>query len=218
MPEDLRCKRSDGKQWRCGAPSVPGKTVCEKHYVQAKRRSASSALRATLRSSASAAGGVPATPFRSAAATARLHDGARPGPPPMAVARPVYNRVAGERVYVAEPVPAPAWRGPAYDGLPLGNAAGARSAAVSLAAASCYVPPCAQLGSRCCWARVDWAPVITGAGRERPGVVDGRRPGRDDELPPVSQDWGRPLVLQLRQERLLCRLHLEMVCGAIVCQ
>ena len=189
MPEDLRCKRSDGKQWRCGAPSVPGKTVCEKHYVQAKRRSASSALRATLRSSASAAGGVPATPFRSAAATARLHDGARPGPPPMAVARPVYNRVAGERVYVAEPVPAPAWRGPAYDGLPLGNAAGARSAAVSLAAASCYVPPCAQLGSRCCWARVDWAPVITGAGRERPGG--------DDELPPVPQGWGRPLVLQL---------------------
>ena len=128
----------------------------------------------------------------------------------MAVARPVYARVAGERVYVAEPVPAPAWRGPAYDGLLLGNAAGARSAAVSLAAASCYVPPCAQLGSRCCWARVDWAPVIAGAGRERPGG--------DDELPPVPQGWGRPLVLQLRQERLLCRLHLEMVCRAMVCQ
>ena len=189
VPEDLRCKRSDGKQWRCGAPSVPGKTVCEKHYVQAKRRSASSALRATLRSSASAAGGVPATPFRSAAAMARLHDGARPGPPPMAVARPVYARVAGETVYVAEPVPAPASRAPAYDGLPLGNAAGARTAAVSLAAASCYVPPRAQLGSLCCWARVDWAPVIAGAGRERPGG--------DDELPPVPQGWGRPLVLQL---------------------
>ncbi|PAN49698.1 hypothetical protein PAHAL_9G468900 [Panicum hallii] len=126
VPEDLRCKRSDGKQWRCGAPSVPGKTVCEKHYVQAKRRSASSALRATLRrSSASAAGGAPVLPFRSTAAAARL------GPPPMAVARPVYSRVAGEAVYVAEPVPAPApaSRGPAYDGLPLGNAAGARTAA-----------------------------------------------------------------------------------------
>jgi hypothetical protein len=42
-----------------------------------------------------------------------------------------------------------------------------------------------------------------GAGRERP---DG-----DDELPPVPQGWGRPLVFQLRQERLLRRLHLEMV-------
>ncbi|KAG2551963.1 lysine-specific demethylase JMJ25-like isoform X2 [Panicum virgatum] len=133
VPEDLRCKRSDGKQWRCGAPSVPGKTVCEKHYVQAKRRSASSALRASLRrssASAAAAGGAPAPPFRSSsAAAARLHDGARPGPPPMAVARPVYARVAGETVYVAEPVPAPASRAPAYDGLPLGNAAGARTAA-----------------------------------------------------------------------------------------
>jgi len=41
----------------------------------------------------------------------------------MAVARPVYARVAGETVYVAEPVPAPA-----YDDLPLGNAVGARTA------------------------------------------------------------------------------------------
>jgi len=47
----------------------------------------------------------------------------------MAVARPVYARVAGETVYVAEPVPAPASRAPAYDGLPLGNAAGVRTAA-----------------------------------------------------------------------------------------
>jgi lysine-specific demethylase 3 len=51
LPEDLRCKRSDGKQWRCSAPSMPDKTVCEKHYVQAKKRAASSALRATLRRS-----------------------------------------------------------------------------------------------------------------------------------------------------------------------
>jgi hypothetical protein len=33
-------KRSDGKQRRCSAPSMPDKTVCEKHYVQAKKRSA----------------------------------------------------------------------------------------------------------------------------------------------------------------------------------
>ena len=69
-------------------------------------------------------------PFRfSSAVVARLDDGARPGPQTMAVARPVYARVVGETVYVAEPVPAPASRAPAYDGLPLGNAAGARTAA-----------------------------------------------------------------------------------------
>ncbi|KAJ0797819.1 putative transcription factor interactor and regulator C3H-WRC/GRF family [Helianthus annuus] len=32
----IRCKRSDGKQWRCHAMSMPDKTVCEKHYIQAK--------------------------------------------------------------------------------------------------------------------------------------------------------------------------------------
>ncbi|KAF5740049.1 putative transcription factor [Tripterygium wilfordii] len=49
IPDDLRCKRSDGKQWRCTAMSMPDKTVCEKHYIQAKRRAANSALRASLR-------------------------------------------------------------------------------------------------------------------------------------------------------------------------
>lgn len=49
IPEDLRCKRSDGKQWRCSALSMPDKTVCEKHYIQAKKRAANSALRANLR-------------------------------------------------------------------------------------------------------------------------------------------------------------------------
>ncbi|KAK8953324.1 Growth-regulating factor 1 [Platanthera guangdongensis] len=49
IPEDLRCKRSDGKQWRCSALSMPDKTVCEKHYIQAKRRAMNSALRASMR-------------------------------------------------------------------------------------------------------------------------------------------------------------------------
>ncbi|XP_021898772.1 lysine-specific demethylase JMJ25 [Carica papaya] len=49
VPDDLRCKRSDGKQWRCTAMSMPDKTVCEKHYIQAKRRAANSALRASLK-------------------------------------------------------------------------------------------------------------------------------------------------------------------------
>lgn len=47
VPEELRCKRSDGKQWRCSARSMPDKTVCEKHYIQAKRRAANSAKRAS---------------------------------------------------------------------------------------------------------------------------------------------------------------------------
>lgn len=107
VPEDLRCKRSDGKQWRCSAPSMPDKTVCEKHYVQAKKRSASSALRASLRRS-SASSLAPAFPFSSSSA-ARLR--AADDDPPMAVARPLYGRVTGEAVYVAEPVSAPARRG-----------------------------------------------------------------------------------------------------------
>ncbi|KAF8110355.1 hypothetical protein N665_0085s0081 [Sinapis alba] len=49
IPDELRCKRSDGKQWRCTAMSMPDKTVCEKHYVQAKKRAANSASRANQR-------------------------------------------------------------------------------------------------------------------------------------------------------------------------
>lgn len=49
IPDDLRCKRSDGKQWRCTARSMPDKTVCEKHYIQAKKRAANSALRASIK-------------------------------------------------------------------------------------------------------------------------------------------------------------------------
>ncbi|KAL1567379.1 lysine-specific demethylase JMJ25-like [Salvia divinorum] len=49
IPDDLRCKRSDGKQWRCTAMSMPDKTVCEKHYIQAKKRAANSAMRASIK-------------------------------------------------------------------------------------------------------------------------------------------------------------------------
>ena len=49
IPDDLRCKRSDGKQWRCTAMSMPDKTVCEKHYIQAKKRAANSAMRAHMK-------------------------------------------------------------------------------------------------------------------------------------------------------------------------
>ncbi|VFQ81666.1 unnamed protein product [Cuscuta campestris] len=49
IPDDLRCKRSDGKQWRCTAMSMPDKTVCEKHYIQAKKRAATSAMRASMK-------------------------------------------------------------------------------------------------------------------------------------------------------------------------
>lgn len=43
VPDELRCKRSDGKQWRCSAPAAEGKSMCEKHIVQAKRRAAGAA-------------------------------------------------------------------------------------------------------------------------------------------------------------------------------
>ena len=38
IPDELRCKRSDGKQWRCNARAMENKTLCEKHYNQAKKR------------------------------------------------------------------------------------------------------------------------------------------------------------------------------------
>ncbi|KAJ1297154.1 hypothetical protein BS78_01G356300 [Paspalum vaginatum] len=146
VPEDLRCKRSDGKQWRCSAPSMPGKTVCEKHYVQAKKRSASSALRATLRRSslAAAASSSSSSAARLRAAAAAGED----GPPPMAVARPLYGRLAGEAVYVAEPVPAR--RGVAYEGLPLANAAGARTAADLVGRGPGVLPDGLAAGARSC--------------------------------------------------------------------
>jgi hypothetical protein len=40
IPDELRCKRSDGKQWRCNARALESKTLCEKHYSQAKKRAA----------------------------------------------------------------------------------------------------------------------------------------------------------------------------------
>jgi lysine-specific demethylase 3 len=127
LPEDLRCKRSDGKQWRCSAPSMPDKTVCHKHYVQAKKRAASSALRATLRrssgsSSFAAAAAASSSSYADAAPRDGDDDGTDsdhdlPSAVPMAVARPLYGRVVGEPVYVAEPTA----RNVVY-GLPLSNA------------------------------------------------------------------------------------------------
>ncbi|XP_062211254.1 E3 ubiquitin-protein ligase JMJ24 isoform X2 [Phragmites australis] len=153
VPEELRCKRSDGKQWRCSAPSMPDKTVCEKHYVQAKKRSASSALRATLRRSSGAGSSAFPLPY-----AARLHAGGGadsdpdadpPAPVAMAIARPLYGRVAGETVYVAEPVPALARR-VVYDGLPLGNAAGVRTAAELVGRGSERLPAGGVVGLTSC--------------------------------------------------------------------
>lgn len=131
MPEDLRCKRSDGKQWRCSAPSMPDKTVCEKHYVQAKKRAASSALRATLR--------------RSSPSYAPPREGDSDAdadlPVPMAVARPFYGRVVGEPVYVAEPA--------VRRGLPLTNAIGSRTAAELVGRASVGLQGCAKVKTSC---------------------------------------------------------------------
>uniref|UniRef100_M1B2D6 JmjC domain containing protein n=1 Tax=Solanum tuberosum TaxID=4113 RepID=M1B2D6_SOLTU len=40
-PDDLRCKRSDGKQWRCKGFKVEGKSMCEQHLHRVKISSAS---------------------------------------------------------------------------------------------------------------------------------------------------------------------------------
>ncbi|KAL3851301.1 hypothetical protein ACJIZ3_013183 [Penstemon smallii] len=36
IPDDLRCKRTDGKHWRCKELSMPDNTLCEKHYIKRK--------------------------------------------------------------------------------------------------------------------------------------------------------------------------------------
>ncbi|KAH7438264.1 hypothetical protein KP509_04G008000 [Ceratopteris richardii] len=45
VPDEFRCKRSDGKQWRCSARAVEGKSMCEKHMVQAKKHASGTASR-----------------------------------------------------------------------------------------------------------------------------------------------------------------------------
>ncbi|KAI7738175.1 hypothetical protein M8C21_007558 [Ambrosia artemisiifolia] len=38
LPDDQRCKRNDGRQWRCRRPVVEGRTMCEAHFLQGKLR------------------------------------------------------------------------------------------------------------------------------------------------------------------------------------
>eukprot|EP00249_Psilotum_nudum_P024913 c29321_g1_i5 orf=645-3752(+) len=40
VPDEFRCKRSDGKQWRCTQQALENKTLCAKHYYQLKKRAA----------------------------------------------------------------------------------------------------------------------------------------------------------------------------------
>ncbi|KAL7102955.1 hypothetical protein ACP275_08G150700 [Erythranthe tilingii] len=37
-PEELRCKRTDGRQWRCKRQAMEGKTLCDIHHLQGKHR------------------------------------------------------------------------------------------------------------------------------------------------------------------------------------
>ncbi|XP_019172118.1 PREDICTED: uncharacterized protein LOC109167549 isoform X2 [Ipomoea nil] len=34
VPDDLRCKRTDGKEWRCSGFRITGKNLCQKHFLQ----------------------------------------------------------------------------------------------------------------------------------------------------------------------------------------
>ncbi|XP_010277904.1 PREDICTED: lysine-specific demethylase JMJ25-like [Nelumbo nucifera] len=38
LPDYLRCTRSDGRQWRCVRRVMDNKKLCERHYLQARRR------------------------------------------------------------------------------------------------------------------------------------------------------------------------------------
>ncbi|KAI0505050.1 hypothetical protein KFK09_016007 [Dendrobium nobile] len=37
LPDNLRCRRSDGRQWRCPQPAKSGLSFCEYHYQQLRR-------------------------------------------------------------------------------------------------------------------------------------------------------------------------------------
>ncbi|PKA45683.1 jumonji domain-containing protein 1C [Apostasia shenzhenica] len=37
LPDHLRCRRSDGRQWRCPQPAMPGLSFCDHHYNQVRR-------------------------------------------------------------------------------------------------------------------------------------------------------------------------------------
>lgn len=38
LPDDQRCKRNDGRKWRCGRPVFEGRTLCEQHFLQGRLR------------------------------------------------------------------------------------------------------------------------------------------------------------------------------------
>ncbi|KAL8228671.1 hypothetical protein R6Q57_013571 [Mikania cordata] len=38
LPDEQRCKRNDGRQWRCRRPVVEGRTLCEAHFLQGRLR------------------------------------------------------------------------------------------------------------------------------------------------------------------------------------
>lgn len=38
LPDHLRCKRTDGKQWRCRGRVIDGKNLCQIHYIQSRHR------------------------------------------------------------------------------------------------------------------------------------------------------------------------------------
>ncbi|PWZ16383.1 hypothetical protein Zm00014a_031646 [Zea mays] len=37
LPDHLRCRRSDGKKWRCSGHALPNVSFCEYHYVRANK-------------------------------------------------------------------------------------------------------------------------------------------------------------------------------------
>ena len=43
VSDDLRCSRSDGKQWRCSNQAMPDRRLCEKHFLQQQKRSKAAA-------------------------------------------------------------------------------------------------------------------------------------------------------------------------------
>ncbi|KAL4198353.1 hypothetical protein AMTRI_Chr03g139820 [Amborella trichopoda] len=49
LPDHLRCRRTDGREWRCTRPALVGRALCEKHHLKGQKRSKKEPLPESLK-------------------------------------------------------------------------------------------------------------------------------------------------------------------------
>ncbi len=68
--EPGRCRRTDGKKWRCGRDVVPDQKYCEKHVHRGRQRPRRNAVELGPRAAAAATGSFPSATSSSSGAVA----------------------------------------------------------------------------------------------------------------------------------------------------